>query len=67
MPVFLYDPDDRDGLTTALLAVVISKERLETMGRHNLRRTNRLAWPRIAIETANVYQVVTQGDSSSKG
>jgi glycosyltransferase involved in cell wall biosynthesis len=52
----LYESDDPSGLEGALRAAMTAD--LDAMGRHNVAALERLAWPRIAAATRQVYERV---------
>lgn len=53
---FLYDPDNKDGLSQALINVIKQKDRLSEMGKHNLELASKYNWQEIAKTTFNIYQ-----------
>ncbi len=53
---FLYDPDNKDGLSQALTNVIKQKDRLSEMGKHNLELASKYNWQEIAKTTFNIYQ-----------
>jgi glycosyltransferase involved in cell wall biosynthesis len=64
---FLYDPDDADGLVTALRAAIDARPRLDAMGQANARRMQALDWPAIARRTAAAYDGTPAGGTSAGG
>ena len=52
---FLYDVNDRNGLSEAMKAAIRDRHRLPEMGAHNLRRAREWGWDTVARQTAEVY------------
>lgn len=52
---FLYDPDEEDGLRTAMEQAVGARERLAGFGRRNLELARQWNWRAIAEQTGEVY------------
>lgn len=59
---FLYNPDDADGLVSAMQRAVEAKETVNDMGQHNLDIAEEWSWARVAQMTLEAYsqQIVPQ-------
>ena len=54
---FLYDPRENKGLLMALREAMENKDKLEEMGRHNLKLARLYEWKKIGTETKKVYEI----------
>jgi glycosyltransferase involved in cell wall biosynthesis len=53
---FLYEIDDKNGLTKAINSAIEKQDKLFFMGQHNLQLAQQYNWENIAEMTADVYQ-----------
>lgn len=52
---FLYNPEDKNGLSRALKKAIVIKDKTPIMGEYNFELAKRFAWHEIALQTYQAY------------